>query len=330
VGVRTGEPHRSEFRLHGSMKETGYLTATAPDGAEIQVPLATARGAKDGPTLAIVAGVHGSEYDGIEAVKRFHAWIDCDQLRGRVITVPCLNVPAFYGLAMHVNPIDNQNPGSATPDPNGSYTERMVDLAWTNAVKDSDFLIDVHGGDLEEELVEYSQYECFGDERADGAAEALARALDMPFLVRRQGRAAATDGRGPMRLMAAMNGIPAVLAEAGSHGQLDQECVDAHFKGLRNALRHLDMVDGELEVEHPAPRELVGFAGVSAPVDGFWYPEVRKGDVIRRGQRLGEMRDFFGETLAVVESPEDAAILGVMTIPPRRRGNMLMGIGTLP
>ncbi len=129
--------------------------------------------------------------------------------------------------------------------------------------------------------------------------------------------------------MAALNGIPAVLVGAGSHGQVDQACVELHFKGLRNALRHLDMVDGELEVEHPDPRELVRFVGVPAPVDGLWYPEVRKGDVIRRGQRLGELRDFFGTILAVVESPEDAAILGVMTILARQRGDMLMGIGTL-
>jgi hypothetical protein len=41
------------------------------------------------------------------------------------------------------------------------------------------------------------------------------------------------------------------------------------------------------------------------------------------------MCDFFGETVSVVESPENAAILGVMTIPPRRKGEMLMGVGTL-
>ncbi len=312
------------------MKETRYLTTTAPDGSEIRVPLATVQGAQDGPTLAVIGGVHGSEYDGIEAVKRFYASIDPDQLRGRVITVPCLNVPGFYGLAMHINPIDNENPGRAAPgDPNGSYTERMMDLAWSNAIKDSDFVIDVHGGDLEEELVEYSQVEFVGNETVDAAAEALARALDMPFLMLRPARSASVEGGGPIPLVAGMNGIPAALAEAGSHGLLDETCVKAHFKGLRNILSHLDMVDGELERQNPNPHELVRFVGVPAPVDGFWYPEVLKGDIIKKGQRIGEMKDFFGESLAVVESPEDAAILGVMTIPPRRTGDMLMGIGTL-
>jgi hypothetical protein len=69
--------------------------------------------------------------------------------------------------------------------------------------------------------------------------------------------------------------------------------------------------------------------GVAAPVDGLWYPEVLKGEIISKGQRLGRMCDFFGETLDVVESAENAAILGVMTILPRRAGDMLMGVGTL-
>jgi predicted deacylase len=311
-------------------KETAYLTATGPAGEEIRVPIATVHGAQDGPTLAVIAGVHGSEYDGIEATKRLVEETSPETLRGTLIAVPCLNVPGFYGLAMHVNPVDNENPGRAAPgDPGGSYTQRMMELAWTHAIKDADAVVDVHGGDLEEELVEYSQVELIGDDALDGAAEALARALDMPFFVRREARQAEIGSGGPIPLVAALHGIPAVLAEAGSHGLLDERCVGAHLKGLRNALKHLEMVPGELETENPRPVELRRFVGFPAPVDGFWYPEVLKGDIIAKGQRLGRMCDFFGETLSVVESPENAAILGVMTIPPRRKGDMLMGLGTL-
>jgi predicted deacylase len=311
-------------------KDTAYLTATGPAGEEIRVPIATVHGAHDGPTLAVIAGVHGSEYDGIEATKRLVEETDPAALRGTLIAVPCLNVPGFYGLAMHVNPVDGENPGRAAPgDASGSYTQRMMELVWTHAIKDADAVVDVHGGDLEEELVEYSQVELIGDDAVDRPAEALARALDMPFFVRREARQAQIGAGGPIPLVAALNGIPAVLAEAGSHGILDERCVAAHLKGLRNALKHLEMVVGEVEVENPEPVELLRFVGFPAPVDGLWYPEVYKGDIIEKGQRLGRMCDFFGETLSVVESPENAAILGVMTIPPRRRGEMLMGVGTL-
>ena len=310
-------------------KETRYLTATTPADGEIRIPVATATGASDGPKLLVVAGVHGSEYVGIEATKRLYQWVDPEKLRGTLITVPCLNVPAFYGLAAHVNPVDGRDLGRSFPgDADGSYSERLTNLLWNELVEGANFVVDVHGGDLEEELVEYSQINLTGDEYVDRAGEALARALDMPMFLRRpKPEEAATSGG--LFDMASANGIPAVLSEAGSHGILDERIVAIHFRGLRNSLYHLDMYDGEPTRENPSPLQLHRFTGIAAPVDGFWKPYVSKGDIVSKGQPVGEMQDLFGEKLASVSSDEDAAILGVMTIPPRPRGSMLMGLGTL-
>ncbi len=311
-------------------KETGYLEAKAPDGTDIRVPIATAAGNQDGPTLAIVGGVHGAEYAGIEAVRRVFAWIDVDSLAGRVLTIPCLNVPAFYGFAAHVNPIDGENPARAFPgSPDGSYTERMVSLAWEHVLSGADYIVDVHGGDIEEELVDYSQINLNGEAAHDAAAEALALSLDMPFFVRRAAPPEPVRANGTICQIASGEGIPAALAESGSHGELDEACVNAHLKGLRNALSHLHMLPGTPTIENPRPMLLHRFTGVAAPIDGFWYPRVKRGDVITKGQMVGEMRDFFGNPLATVHAEENAAILGVMTVPPRKAGDMLMGLGTL-
>jgi|SRR5581483_9954821 len=310
-------------------KETRYLTTSTPTDGDITIPVATAVGAGDGPTLLVVAGVHGSEYVGIEATKRLFQWVDTTRLRGRLITVPCLNVPAFYGLAAHVNPVDGRDLGRSFPgDADGSYSERLTDLLWREAVQAADFVIDVHGGDLEEELVEYAQINLTGDEKTDAEGERLARALDMPMFLKRP-RPEERPASGGLFDMASAAGIPAVLSEAGSHGVLDEHIVAIHFRGLRNALYHLGMYDGEPTREHPDPLLLHRFTGIAAPVDGFWVPYVRKGDLIKKGQPVGEMQDLFGEKLATVDSDEDAAILGVMTIPPRPQGSMLMGLGTL-
>jgi uncharacterized protein len=310
-------------------KQTRFLSAATPKDGEIRIPVATASGATDGPTLLVVAGVHGSEYVGIEATKRLYQWVDPEQLRGTLITVPCLNLPAFYGLSAHLNPVDGRDLGRSFPgDANGSYSERLTNLLWNDVVQSADFVIDVHGGDLEEELVEYSQINLTGNEKVDTAGEALARALDMPMFLKRPHPEQAPAGGGLFDT-ASTNGIPAVLSEAGSHGILDERIVAIHFRGLRNALYHLDMYDGAPTRENPSPLQLHRFTGIAAPVDGFWKPYVSKGEIVRKGQPVGEMQDFFGERLTIVNSDEDAAILGVMTIPPRLRGSMLMGLGTL-
>jgi uncharacterized protein len=311
-------------------KQTRHLEAQAPDGAPITVPLATITGSQDGPRLAIVGGVHGAEYAGIEAVRRIIQMLDPETLAGEVLAIPCLNLPAFYAFAAHVNPIDGENPARVFPgSADGSYTERMVDLAWKNALADADYIVDVHGGDIEEELVDYSQINLNGNAEHDAAAEALALALDMPFFVRRAAPKEPITSGGTICQIASAQGIPAALAEAGSHAELDEASVQSHVKGLRNVLYHLGMLPGMPSIENERPMLLYRFTGIAAPVSGFWYPTVKKGDVLTKGQSVGEMRDFFGNPLATVISEENAAILGVMTVPARAQGDMLMGLGTV-
>ena len=305
-------------------KETRMLTCPSREGEDVAVPCATVRGDADGPTLLVVAGVHGSEYVGIEATRRLFRQTSPAQLRGRLITVPVFGVPAFYGLAAHTSPVDGLDPGRAFPgDPEGSYTERAAALVW-ELVGEADAVIDVHGGDLEEHLVEYSQITLCGKERVDEAGEELAKALGFPLFVR-----APQPDEPPRGLFsaAAAHGVPGVLAEGGSHGELDLDLVPIYQDALRGALVHLGMLDGDLPGTRE-PQELRRFEGIAAPVEGFWTPHVEKGETLRKGQKVGEMHDLFGEHLADVESHEDGVILGVISTPARRAGGMLIGLAT--
>ena len=311
-------------------KETRFLSTTDSEGGEIRFPVSTAHGASEGPTLVVVAGVHGSEYDGIEATKQLFEWVDPTRLRGTLITVPCMNVPAFYGLAMHVNPEDGLNPARCFPgDANGTHTERMVDLLWREVVLGADAVVDVHGGDLEEELVDYSQINLTGDETVDRVAEGVALALDMPFFCRRAAPDTLPTSGGTLCQIAGTNRIPAALAESGSHGVLDPACVSTHLKGLKNVVSYLEMVDDPQVVEVEQPTLLHRFVGVSTSVSGLWYPAVKKGETIHKGQTLGAIRDFFGNEVELIVSEENAIVLGVMTVLAREANEMLMGLGTL-
>lgn len=305
-------------------KETRMLTSPSREGEEVAVPCATVNGEADGPTLLVVAGVHGSEYVGIEATRRLFRNTDPAELRGRLITVPCFGVPAFYGLAAHTSPVDGMDPGRAFPgDPDGSYTQRAAALVW-QLVEQADAVIDVHGGDLEEHLVEYSQITESGTAEIDEAGEALAKALGFPLYVRVPKPAEEPHG---LFSAAAAHGTPGVLAEGGSHGELDLDLVPVYESALRGGLVHLGMLDGELPGTRE-PQELRRFEGIAAPVEGFWTPHVAKGDTLRKGQKVGEIHDLFGEHLADVESHEDGVILGVISTPARREGGMLIGLAT--
>jgi hypothetical protein len=306
---------------------TRFLTADSREGPEIRIPVATIDGAHDGPTTLIVAGVHGSEYVGLEAVRRLRRSVDPATLSGRLVTVPCFGLPAFYGFATHINPIDGLNPGREFPgDPAGSFTQRAAHLVWAELVEPADAVVDVHGGDLEEELTEYVQVNLTGDETVDQRSLHLARSFGIELLVTSP-VPPEPPTRGNLFAMAAWHGKAGVLTEAGSHGILDHDLVAWYHDRLLDGLRGLGMVPGESPtLEH---RQLHRFGGAYAPLEGCWYPDVVKGDTISAGQRLGEMRDVFGDHLCDVHADADAVVLGVMTIPARPEGSMLLGYATI-
>jgi len=308
-------------------KSTRFLTAESSEGPEIRIPVATIKGAHDGPTALIVAGVHGSEYVGLEAVRKLHHTVDPSTLSGTLITVPTFGLPAFYGFATHVSPVDGLNPGREFPgDPNGSHTQRAAHLLWTNLVEQADVVVDVHGGDLEEHLTEYVQVNLTGNADVDDRSLALARAFGIELLVTSPVPETAPT-QGNLFAMAAQAGKAGVLTEAGSHGLLDHELADWYHDRLLDGLRGLGMLpDAPAPVQH---RNLYRFGGAFAPVEGCWYPDVSEGDEVAKGDRLGEMRDVFGTKVCDIHSDDDAVILGVMTIPARPEGSMLVGYATV-
>ncbi len=53
------------------------------------------QGTGSGPHLLITAGVHGDEYEGIEAIRQLIRTIDSSKLLGRLTLIPVVNEPAY-------------------------------------------------------------------------------------------------------------------------------------------------------------------------------------------------------------------------------------------
>jgi hypothetical protein len=61
------------------------------------VPITIVHGVRSGPVLALIAGVHGSEYSPILALQRIGRRLDPSEISGTVILVHVANVPSFLG-----------------------------------------------------------------------------------------------------------------------------------------------------------------------------------------------------------------------------------------
>lgn len=145
------------------------------DSKSVQIPLTIIRGAKKGPTFTITAGIHGMEYPTIMSLVSFSREIDPKNLKGNLIIMPVVNMPSFYGRVPFKNPIDGLNLNRVFPgDKNGSITQVMAHFMTTTIFPVTDILLDMHGGDVGEDLIPFI---CYYDNKEFSKQTAMAAQL---------------------------------------------------------------------------------------------------------------------------------------------------------
>ncbi|MCY4622541.1 MAG: succinylglutamate desuccinylase/aspartoacylase family protein, partial [bacterium] len=104
-----------------------------------RIPVGVAISDEDGPGLAVIGGVHGTEYAAQDATVEFWNEIDASKMRGSVRVVLCADTAALEGHSAYVNPIDGENLNRMWPgDPNGTLTQRIAHAITTEVISQSD------------------------------------------------------------------------------------------------------------------------------------------------------------------------------------------------
>lgn len=206
-------------------------------------PYVAVRGARPGPAVLVLAGVHGSEYVSIDAAVRLGATLDAAEVGGQVLVLPLLNPPAFWQRTPYVCPVDNLNPNRQFPgQPLGTFTQRLAYQVTQRALRHADAVMDLHGGDIPEALVAFTIYEASGDAALDARSRAMAEAFGLPAMLA-QPRSHSPIA-GTTYATAARLGIPAIIAEDGNAGVYDETLADGMLAGAQNVLRHLGVLPG--------------------------------------------------------------------------------------
>ncbi|MEW6523322.1 MAG: M14 family metallopeptidase [Bacillota bacterium] len=277
--------------------------------------------AGEGPTVAVIAGIHGAEYAGIDTVLALARDIDPTRLRGRLILVPCVNVPAFFGRGIYVNPLDGKNlnrvfPGSTA----GTASEVLAATLVSHVIGACDYFVDLHGGDMVEALIPFMIYARTGDSSLDAKSVEMARVFGLDLLVEGASKGNTLD-------VATRMGKPSILAEAGGQGILDAESAGLLYRGCRRVLAHLGLTDDPKPEATQAP--LRKFIWMRSEHRALFYPLVAVGQEIEAGQKVGEMRDLFGNTVAELVSPDTGPVLFLATSLASSPGEPLLAVGAM-
>ena len=293
--------------------------------AGLAVPFVEVTSAADGPTLTVIAGVHGCEYASMDGVRRWLRSLAGRELYGRVRAVPVLNVTAFAARSPFVVPEDGKNLNRSFPgDPAGTLAERLAYDAFTQLITGSDAYIDAHCGDLVEALEPFALYEAGP---AEDVARELAVAYGLPYVIRQT----AGPGRavtGTSSSAAAAAGIPAITAEAGGCGLVEEHAVAMHVAGLDGVLAKLGMSEPRQPAAPPAQPTYFGqFLWPRCSKAGWWAPAVKAGDAVTAGQVIGTVGSLDGAIVQeTITAPADGVVIFVTSSPAVADEGLLLGL----
>ncbi|MFG1706998.1 succinylglutamate desuccinylase/aspartoacylase family protein [Nonomuraea sp. M3C6] len=288
---------------------------------DLAIPYFDIQGRADGPRLTVLSGVHGAEYASIAAVREFVRDLDAGAVSGRIVVVPVVNVPGFWARAPFVVPADGENLNRNFPgDPAGTYTQVLAHHVYETFVLGSDYLVDMHAGDVPEALEPFTIFE---ESPVEAASLDLATAFGLGHIVRQA--AAARTVAGSTCAAAADAGIPAIIAESGQNGLLDRAAIDRHLAGLTNLARSIGVLDGEPWPAREARRH-EGWHWLRTDRAGWWEPAVSVGESVPAGGLLGTMADVWGEVFAEMRAPEAGTPLFLTSSPAVSADGLLLGL----
>lgn len=296
-------------------KSQGFI---AVEGTPVKMPATLIVGAKPGKQILITGGVHGGEYPCIETAIQLAKNINPKEVKGSIVVIHPVNVPAFLAKLQYYGPYDGKNlnrvfPGKATGTVSEriAYTVHQLQLA-------ADFYIDLHGGDIHEALVPFVIHSNLGGDQVVEQSRKASAALGFPYVV------GSVSDNGSMGA-AAKAGTPGFLAELGQCGRWTNEEVEQYVEATRNVLRSLGVLDGK--VNSTEVTYLKKMAVMTAGQEGCWYAFKNLEDKVKKGEVLGEIRDFFGNVLGEYKAEEEGVLLYVVTSLAITKGDPLTAIG---
>jgi predicted deacylase len=307
----------------------GELRVPQGTDAATALPVAVIHGATPGKVVAFVAGSHGTEYASIVALTRLIERLDAQTLTGTVVVAPLLNVASFEQMTVHVNPVDRKGMNAGYPgNAAGTQTERALALVAEQIVKPSDVIIDLHGGDIDEDLRPYSYWTRTGNAAQDEAARALVLAFGLDRVIVRDVDVANAASTRSLSGYALSLGKTAVVAEAGRSGLVVPAEVDALVAGSLNVLGSLKMIG---RVVRPVARPVFvsGGSRVQAERPGMFYASAKRDTVVHQGDIIGYTTDYLGRRTGDIMAPVGGLVTFIRGVPSMWPGATLVNVSPI-
>jgi predicted deacylase len=282
------------------------------------------------PRVALVAGIHGNELNGVFVLARLAAYLRGvaqaqhagQTLRRRVVIVPAVNVLGI-NTQTRVWPFDKTDINRMFPGYSGGETTQRIAGAVLELTAPARYRVDIHSSNIDfEELPQVRLYEPTADERQTalrfGLPAVIERRMDKVFT--------STIGHA-WRQCQGEN----FVVQVGRAGTLQPGHCERLFLGLVAFLVRADILTGvELALEEEAH-----YFGIrqSCPLiaerAGMFVSKVEVGHWLQAGAVIGQIYDGFdGELREEVRAPVAGMLTGIRRQPLLYQGNLIARLQT--
>lgn len=313
--MQTSSFHPSDYnrgQKHGLELDVGH--------SGIQLPVLLVRGAAEGATLVVTAGIHGDEYEGVRAIFDVVETLDPAAMRGDLITVPVANPPAFWAGTRR-SPLDGLNLARIFPGaPDRGPSEAIAHTLARQVIALADFYLDLHSAGVAFLMPTMVGYNA-SDSRGRAAAECFGAPVTWSHPTIAPGRTIS---------FAHERGIPWLYTEARGAGRIHPDDLDVFRNGVTNLMRHLRVLSGEPASPNTIETRLHGDGDIEAGLlcqrEGFFVPRVELLQTVTESQELGRTVNLHGETVETYRATSDGVIALVRQFPVVRPGDPMFVI----
>jgi hypothetical protein len=318
-------------RVASERSERILLHMTAPSREDFDLPYHDVGPQHEAPRVALVAGLHGNELNGVFVLSRLASFLrrveagarPDAKLLGRVLIVPAVNVLGV-NVRTRAWPFDGTDVNRMFPGYDAGETTQRIAAAVLELTARAQYRIDLHASNADfEELAQVRLYD------ATEADRDAARWLGLPAVIERRGNQAY---QATLASAWRVGGGSSLVVQAGHAGSLQPQHCERLFRALIDFLEHAGVLVG---VRLAEPEEDVHYFGQqqSFPLisdhAGWFVSRLEVGQWLLAGERVGSVYDgFSGEPRAELHAPVSGLLAGIRRQPLLCEGDLVARILT--
>lgn len=282
----------------------------------ILVPVIVERAKEDGPTVLLMAGLHGDEINGVEIIRRFLRKKLHKPTRGTIICLPVFNIFGFLNIKRELpdgRDLNRSFPGSAK----GSLASQFAYHFMKEIAPHCDYIIDFHTGAAQRN--NFPQIRCV---MSDPESMELARVFNPPFILN-SSLISKTIRESMIKMKKNI-----LLFEGGMANSIEEMVVEEGLNGTKRIISHLGMRNYKIDISKDRESIVLNESRwLRAPNSGMFQALVKNGSQVDKGTVLAVVTDPYGNFEKKIKSPSSGYVICANESPVVFKGDAIINLG---